>query len=127
MSRKQKLNASGGTTCELVGVDDVPPKILWTPLFSREQGCETVSDEVHQDDTSAILLEENGRKSAGERTRALDVRHFVITDHASEGDLEIRHCSTEKMVADYYAKPLQGKKFQEFRQQTMGFVLRTSE
>ena len=127
MSRKQKLNTSGSATCELVGMDDVSPKILWTPLFLREQGYETVSDEVHQDNASVISLEENGRKSAGERTRALNVRHFVITDHMSEGDLEIRHCSADEMVADHCTKPLQGKKFQEFRQQIMGFVLRTSE
>ena len=59
MSRKQKLNAGGGTTCKPVGVDDVPPKIPWTPLFLKEQGCDTMSDEVCQDNASAVPSEEN--------------------------------------------------------------------
>ena len=105
-----------------MGIDDVSPKILWTPSFLKGQGHNTISDEVCQDNMPAILSEENGRKSVGERTRALNVRHFVITNHMSEGDLEIRHCSADKMVADCCTKPLQGKKFQEFRQQIMGFV-----
>ena len=81
-----------------------------------------MSDEVCQDDALAVLLEENGRKSVGERTRALDIQCFVITNHASEGDLEICHCSTDEMAADCCAKPLQGKKFQEFWNKAMGFV-----
>ena len=89
VSRKQKLNTSGSATCKLVGVDDVLPRTLWIPSFLKEQGCNTISNEVHQDNALAMLLEENGRKSAGGRTRALDVWHFVIADHTSEGDLEI--------------------------------------
>ena len=64
----------------------------------------------------------NGRNGARERTQALDVWCFVITDHASEGDLEICHCSTDEMVADCCTEPLQGKKFVEFHRKTMGFV-----
>ena len=67
VSGKQKLNTSGSATCKLVGVDDVSPKILWTPLFLKGQGHKTVSDEVHQDNTLAVLFKENGRKSAGKR------------------------------------------------------------
>src|SRR5210317_898084 len=36
-SIKQKLNTSSSTTCELVGVDDMLPNILWVPLFLGEQ------------------------------------------------------------------------------------------
>ena len=121
-SSKQKLNASSSTTSELIGVDDVLPKILWIPLFLKEQGYDVVDNNVYKDNTLAILLEENGRKSAGERTRALNVRYFVITDHVNKGDVKIKHCPMDKMVADYYMKPLQGKKFEEFRKQIMGFV-----
>ena len=91
-------------------------------MFLKEQGYDVVDKDVYQDNMSAILLEENGRKSAGERTRALNVRYFVIMDHVNKGDVKIKHCPTDKMVADYYTKLLQGKKFEEFRRQIMGFV-----
>ena len=88
----------------------------------KHQGCKTVSDEAHQGNALTILSEENGRKSAGERTWALNVWCFVIDDHVSEGDLEIHHCLMDEMVADYHTELLQGKKFQEFCEQIVGFV-----
>ena len=91
-------------------------------MFLKEQGYTVENNDVFQDNTLAILLEENGRKSTGERTRALNVRCFVITDHVNKGDLKTKHCPTDQMVADYYTKPLQGKKFEEFRRMIMGFV-----
>ena len=45
-SSKQKLNTSSSTTCELVGVDDTLPKILWVPLFLRDQGYIVTSNEL---------------------------------------------------------------------------------
>ena len=47
---------------------------------------------------------------------------LVVTNHTSEGDLEICHCLTDKMAADCHTEPLQGKKFKEFCEQIMGFV-----
>ena len=81
-----------------------------------------MSNQVHQDNASAILLEENGRKSAGEGMWALDIWNFVITDHVNEGDLEICHCLMDEMVTDCCTEPLQGKKFMEFHRKIMGFV-----
>ena len=34
--------------------------------------------------------------------------------------IKIRHCPTEKMIADYFTKPLQGKLFIMLRDQIMG-------
>ena len=119
-SVKQKLNTSSSTTCELVGVDDLLPKVLWVPLFMKDQGYNIDNNIIYQDNTSAILLEKNGRRSCGERTRALNIRYFVITDHISKGDVRVEHCGTEDMLGDFYTKPLQGKKFHDFRRIIMG-------
>ena len=32
----------------------------------------------------------------------------------------MKHCATERMVADYFTKPLQGKLFKQLRDQIMG-------
>jgi hypothetical protein len=37
MSKKQKLNTKSSTECELIGVDDASPQMLWTPYFVEEQ------------------------------------------------------------------------------------------
>ena len=84
-SAKQKLNASAGTACELAGVDDLLPKVLWVPLFLAEQGHKVENDVMHKGNQSAIWPEKNGQKSAGERTHALDIRFFVTTNHTELG------------------------------------------
>ena len=70
---------------------------------------------VYQDNQSAILLEKNGTRSSGKRTRHLDIRYFFITDRVDRKEVRIEYCPTEHMRADPHTKPLQGRLFREHR------------
>ena len=120
LSRKQKLNTRSSTESELVGVDDISTMILWTKLFLKHQGYEIEKNIIYQDNKSTILLEENGRKSAGKRLRALYIRYFFITDQIEKGNMEVEYCPSEQMGGDLLTKPLQGNKFIEFRNEILG-------
>jgi hypothetical protein len=120
MSRKQKLNTRSSTEAELVGADDMSTMILWTKLFMEAQGYEIKKNILFQDNKSAILLETNGKKSSSKRTRALNIRYFFLTDQVEKGNLAIEYCPTDKMVGDFMTKPLQGKRFEEFKKTIMG-------
>ena len=72
-SAKQKLNTSSSTTSELVAVDQTLLMVIWVPLFLKAQGHSIHENIVYQDNQSAILLENNGRKSSGKIMRALNV------------------------------------------------------
>ena len=74
MSKKQKLNTRSSTEAELVGEDDAATMILWTGLFMEQQGYSLNKNILFQDNKSAILLENNDKRSAGKRSRALNVR-----------------------------------------------------
>ena len=74
---------------------------------------------MYQDNQSAILLENNGKKSSSKRTRHINIRYYFITDRVKNGELEIEYFPTDDMVADYFTKPLQGKKFLQFRKTIM--------
>ena len=65
------------------------------------------------------MLEENGKKSNGIQTRYLKIRYFFLTDQVEKNKVKIEYCPTENMIADYMSKPLQGKKFKEFRKQIL--------
>jgi hypothetical protein len=120
LSKKQKLNTRSSTEAELVGADDASVLLLWTKLFLEEQGY-TVNDNIlYQDNKSTILLQENGKKSSGSRTRALNIRYFFLTDQVEKGNVRIIHCPTGEMVADYLTKPLQGKTFTYLKKKLMG-------
>ena len=103
-----------------MGADDFLARIIWTQHFLQDQGITLDKNLLAQDNKSAILLQENGRRSLGKRSRAINIRYFAIKDHVDRGELKFFHCSTEKMVADYFTKPLQGVKFQEFRDMILG-------
>jgi len=68
MSCKQKLNTKSNTIAELVEADYVSTMILWTKLFMEEQGYPINENILYQDNKNAILLRENGRKSAGKHS-----------------------------------------------------------
>ena len=121
LSRKQKLNTKSSTDAELVAVDDALVLIAWTKLFIESQGYDVNENILYQDNKSAILLEKNGRKSAGKRSRALNVRYYYVTDHVEKGNLAVEYCPTDVMVGDYMTKPCQGLKFEKFRRTIMGF------
>lgn len=114
-STKQKINTTSSTETEVVGVDDVLPQVLWTNYFMQAQGWYSDQTIVYQDNKSAILLENNGKLSSSKRTKHINVRYYFVKDCIERKELKIEFCGTEEMWADFFTKPLQGKKFQEFR------------
>ena len=121
ISRKQKLNTRSSTEAELVGADDASVQILWTKLFVEAQGHNVEKNILHQDNKSTMLLELNGKRSSSQRTRALNIRYFFLTDQVNKGNLMIEHCPTGQMIGDFVTKPLQGAKFMEFKRLVMGY------
>ena len=95
-------------------------KMLWTKLFLEEQSYWIHRNILYQDNKSTILLLKNGKRSAGKRSRALNIRYFFLTDQQDKGNLSIEFCPTNEMIGDYMMKPLQGRDFRKFRSLVMG-------
>jgi hypothetical protein len=123
ISTKQKVNSRSSTEAELIGVDDVISKVLWTTLFIKAQGFD-VATTIYRDNTSSMKLEANGKSSSGKRTRHFDIKYFYITDLIKRDLVQIEYCPTDEMIADYMTKPLVGGKFQALRNLIMNFLNR---
>jgi hypothetical protein len=104
----QKIVTRSSTECEVVGVDDVLPQVIWTGYFLEEQGYPPTETIVYQDNLSAMQLEKNGRASSGKRTRHINIRYFFIKDKVDSGEVKLEWCPTKQMLADFFTKPLQG-------------------
>jgi hypothetical protein len=122
VSSKQKINTKSSTEAELVGVDDIMGRILWTKLFMAGQGYVTTHN-IGQDNQSAMLLEENGQKSSSKRTRHLNIRYFFITDCIQKGQVNITYVPTKDMIGDFFTKPLQGYLFRKLRAHVMNLPI----
>ncbi|EJK68662.1 hypothetical protein THAOC_10139 [Thalassiosira oceanica] len=110
---KQRSNATSSTQTELYGVDQTMPKMIWAKHFLEAQGFESRTV-LHQDNTSTIRLEVNGKKSSGQRTRHLHIKYFFVTDQLKEGWLSVQYCPTAEMNGDLNMKPLQGELWRKF-------------
>ena len=121
-SLKQKLVARSSTEAELVGVHDILPQILWTRNFLISQGYPVQQNVVYQDNMSAMLLENNGRKSSTKRTKHIELRYFFIHDQVQQNKVLIQHCPTLNMRADFFTKPLQGMLFYRLRNLIMNLA-----
>ena len=120
-STKQKLNTKSSTEAELVGASDYLPNTIWVKMFLEAQGHKIEKSYFEQDNESAIKLESNGRSSAGPRSRHIDIRFFWIKDSTKANGIDIRHCPTLQMLADFFTKPLQGALFHKFRDVLLGY------
>jgi hypothetical protein len=120
ISAKQKVNTRSSTESELVGMDDVVAKIVWTKYMIEAQGF-NIENIAHRDNTSTMKLEENGKSSSGKRTRHFNIKYFYVTDLVKRKEIILKYCPTDKMIADYMTKPLVGAKFHFFRNIIMNF------
>ena len=119
-STKQKLNTKSSTEAEVVGASDYLPNTIWAKMFLAEQGYELETNIFAQDNQSAMRLEKNGRASAGQQSRHINIRYFFIKDRVKSEGIDIIHCPTEEMLADFFTKPLQGALFRKFRDVLLG-------
>jgi hypothetical protein len=118
-STKQKVNSRSSTESELIGVDGKIAKVLWMKRFLEWQDFAVKLNNIYQDNTSTLKLEEKGKASSGKRTRHFDIKYFYVNDLIGRDEVKVEYCSTDEMPADYMTKPLGGGKFKLFRDRIM--------
>ncbi len=121
-SGKQKLNRRSSTESKLVRVDNMMSLIIWSRNFLKAQGYVVVDTILHQDNRSAILLEQNGKISSGKCTKHIAIHYFFVMDKIRAGEISPKWCSTGEMITDFLTKPLQGAMFRKLRDLLMGVV-----
>jgi hypothetical protein len=67
-STEQKLNTHSSEEAELVAVKNIMPQVLWTRNFLTSQVMNLLDNLIHQDNESAIVMENNGESSSNKRT-----------------------------------------------------------
>ena len=119
ISKKKKLNTKISTKAELIGADNVMPQMLWTRYFLEAQGCGIDENILYQDNMSAMLLENNRKKSSTKNTKHINVRYYFIKDQVETRDVVIEHFPKEKILGGHFTNPLQGALFIKFRAEIM--------
>ena len=87
-------------------------------MLSVRQG---VTPELMQDNMSTIKLAEKGR-STSDRTRHIKIRYYFVNQFLENGEMKVKYCPTDEMIADILTKPLQGEKFRSLAMKLLGYV-----
>ena len=90
--------------------------------FLAEYGHALKRNIFYQDNQSEMNLESNGHNSYGEKSRHIHIRYFFIKDVLRREKIELIYCPTERMVANYYTKTLQGSFFRKMRDTVIGIT-----
>ena len=111
----QKLNTKSYTEENPIGLDVAMPQLLYTRYFLEAQGYGIDKNILYQDNMSAMLLENNGKKSSTKNTKHINMRFYFIKCRVETGDVVIKHYPTEEMLGDHFKNPFQGALFRKFR------------
>ena len=76
---------------------------------------------LFKDNHSAINMEKYGKKSCTGNSRKIDIRYLFDNDKVGSKKMSIVYCSTEKMLAVFFTKTLQGDLIMNFSGVIMGW------
>ena len=120
VSKKLGVVTTSLTETEIVLTGERLPKCTWFRYFRLAQGEEEKEDILMQDNKSAIILQKNYPYSTRKGSKHIHVRYFFVVDKLGKKEIKILYCPTDKMLADYNSKPLQGQLFVDMRDRMLG-------
>ena len=122
LSSKKNMNAKNSTEAELIRTSKYVPFNVWMVIILEEQGYDIKKNIIFQDNQSTIRMSKNGRAYCWINFRHINIRHFFLKDRADRGEIDVNYYLNHLMIADYFAKPLQGKMLKMFCDLIMVYV-----
>ena len=113
-SRKQQIVALSTAEAEYISLTYGCQEALWIRNLLFELGIDVGTITLLEDNQGAIALSKNLKLD--HRTKHIDIRYHFLTDHVAKGDIIIKYCRTEDMIADALTKGLPKVPYQEFRE-----------
>ena len=89
-------------------------------MFLYAQSIEQEEGIFYQDNMSTIKFAKNGRNLRGSKSKHIHNRYFWIKDCFDSDNIQVIHCPTAAMLADFLTKPLQGALFRKLQDVIMG-------
>jgi hypothetical protein len=104
-TRKQPTVALSTAEAEYMALSLATQEVAWLRTFLTEIGQQPfAATMIHQDNQSSIALAKNS--SSTSRAKHIDIRHHFIRERIESGDISVKYCPTEDMVADVLTKGL---------------------
>lgn len=109
----QKTVALSTVEAEYLALSDALKEGLWLQQLLMELKIPSKNIIMFEDNTGTIAIAKNPMNHG--RTKHIDVRHHFIREHVMNENVVIKHCPTDKMIADALTKGLHPNRFKEHR------------
>ncbi|TMC14556.1 MAG: DDE-type integrase/transposase/recombinase, partial [Chloroflexi bacterium] len=104
MSKKERTVAVSTTEAEYMALLEAVKESIWIQRFLKELGRNVDDgDVIMEDNQGTIALSQNPEYHA--RTKHIDVQYHFVRECIEMGQIQLRYCPTEDMVADALTKP----------------------
>jgi hypothetical protein len=97
--KKQSSVALSTTEAEYMALVQVLKESIWLQRLLKELGRQAGNVKtIYKDNQGAIALANNPEYHA--RTKYIDIQHHFVCECVENGNIDLKYCSTEDMVAD---------------------------
>ena len=114
-SKKQSCVALSTAEAEYMALACTFQEAIWMRKLLRSLSFdyENASNPtvVYEDNQSAICMSKN--QQCHGQSKHIDIKYHFVREKVSEGQIELRYCTTENMLADMFTKGLSGPKFKK--------------
>ena len=97
------------------------PYKIWYEYFLESQGYATKSNILWKDNEAADKKANKEKKSLSSKSRNVGIKLFWVADRVKQVNIRFMHCLTDKMLASFFTKTLQGIEFSMFIRVIMGW------
>jgi hypothetical protein len=119
-SRSQSVVAKSSTVAELIAMSEAADDVMFLRQFLEEQNYKQKETKIYEDNKSTITLIKDQRH-INQKTRYLNAKYFSMKELHQKGEIALEYLPSMEMVADFWTKPLVGKRFFLFRDLIMNW------
>jgi len=109
-SQRQASVAISTTEAEIVAASEAAREVVWLKRLMETMTVMNNVPELYVDNDAAVKLALN--PEFHRRTKHIHIRHLLVRERVSEGELDVTRVSTEFQLADIMTKPLHKPRFE---------------
>ena len=115
ISKKQQVVALSTTEAEYIALCSATQEAVWLKRLVEEIRPNEVKTPIliQEDNQGTIAMSNNPVAHA--RSKHIDVKYHYIREAKENGQIIVKYCPTESMVADILTKPLPRSKYEQLR------------
>ncbi|KXJ75903.1 hypothetical protein RP20_CCG010795 [Aedes albopictus] len=114
-SKKQTCVTLSSTEAEYVALAECLQEFRWVRRILDDFDIKLSSPVVVFEDNQGVIKQSNS-PTISRRSKHIETKFHFVRDLLQNGEIDIRYCPTDAMIADMMTKPLQSVKLKGFRE-----------